>query len=272
MLGSKPCAIPGSLVLILGPFAAYIYFIFPKLDVFYLVLAALLCGIVVVFFLIASATDPGIVPRRSLLWTKPVPPDVVDSDGEPLRYCQTCNHYRPPRCKHCKFCDNCVIDFDHHCPYLGTCIGKRNYRYFVVFITSTTSLSGYLLALDAYLLCDLGTLYVGHDFWSQIGHAIADNIPMAVLGFYLLVVFVSVANLTCYHVRLIVIGQTTNEQIRGVFAERPNPNDKGCCANFSRTFFLPIPRSRLNLREFVVPGNEEQDLSVEHSIIQVTKE
>ncbi|KRW99823.1 hypothetical protein PPERSA_10942 [Pseudocohnilembus persalinus] len=47
-----------------------------------------------------------------------------------LKYCQTCDIYRPVGTSHCSHCDNCVEMFDHHCQYLNNCIGKRNYSYY----------------------------------------------------------------------------------------------------------------------------------------------
>ena len=68
------------------------------------------------------------------------------------RKCKTCNIIRPPCCSHCRYCDNCVQDFDHHCFYVSNCIGKRNHKYFYLFLLFGSLISLYITFLDSFLI------------------------------------------------------------------------------------------------------------------------
>jgi len=65
--------------------------------------------------------DPGLV--RACL--EEVPDDYL--------WCDLCENFQPPGGAHCPQCNVCVAGYDHHCVWMGTCIGKNNFRQFVNF-------------------------------------------------------------------------------------------------------------------------------------------
>ncbi|WWC89296.1 uncharacterized protein L201_004217 [Kwoniella dendrophila CBS 6074] len=170
--------------------------------------------------LIASAfRDPGIIPRK----LDPDPPThqtedyweawprelTVNNGKITVKYCETCQSYRPPRSSHCRLCGNCVDGIDHHCSYLHSCVGKRNYFSFLVLLVSATIADIYIIVFSAIhfsLLCH-------HDHIS-FGKALSES-PGAAVSF-LLGVFLTfpILFLSWYHCRLLLYNLTTVEQIR----------------------------------------------------------
>ena len=90
--------------------------------------------------ILGCCTDPGVLPRHPkdlyYLTNRPLLRQVINGHKVIVPFCYTCSMFRPPRTSHCSVCDNCVERFDHYCLWLGTCIGKRNYKYFYWFISS----------------------------------------------------------------------------------------------------------------------------------------
>ena len=50
------------------------------------------------------------------------------------RFCEICQLTQPFRTKHCRDCNKCVRKFDHHCFWVGGCVGELNHRLFLIFL------------------------------------------------------------------------------------------------------------------------------------------
>jgi palmitoyltransferase len=57
------------------------------------------------------------------------------NDGRPIRhYCTKCKIIQPYRAKHCSQCKKCILKFDHHCFWIGGCVGELNHRKFILYL------------------------------------------------------------------------------------------------------------------------------------------
>ncbi|XP_058107522.1 probable protein S-acyltransferase 4 isoform X2 [Magnolia sinica] len=150
-----------SMVLIGGPSIAFCSQVASRLkeqDKFLnfpvLAVAVILTVLDLLFLFLTSSRDPGIVPRNkgpseplesfdratpSMEWIHGRTPHLrlprtkevlVNDTVVKVKYCETCLLYRLPRASHCSICNNCVRRFDHHCPWVGQCIGLTTYENF----------------------------------------------------------------------------------------------------------------------------------------------
>ncbi|XP_065557995.1 palmitoyltransferase ZDHHC8-like isoform X2 [Artemia franciscana] len=217
-------------ILLLGTTGCFFYF--PCQYLLKISLAIPVCqGILTLFvlatFSLATFMDPGTIPKaqadedkeddfRAPLYK------TIDINGVSVRmkWCVTCQFYRPPRCSHCSVCNTCIETFDHHCPWLNNCIGRRNYRFFFLFLIS---LSFHMASIFGF--CLLYVLKHKEDLTE-----VTTIVSTVILGIIVILV-IPVFGLTGFHMLLVVRGRTTNEQVTGKFRGGYNPFNKGCWNN-----------------------------------------
>ncbi|XP_071906296.1 probable protein S-acyltransferase 7 isoform X2 [Coffea arabica] len=220
-----------------------------------IVTSSILTTIVLVNLVYVSTIDPGIIPRNDLgtidagkrrRRSRVV---VINGIEVKLKYCNICNIYRPPRTCHCATCNNCIQQFDHHCTWIGHCVGLRNYRLHVTFL-----LTGLLLFAFIFIFsCKSLHHKLPGDGNGVIG--LLRNDPETVaLTLFSFVAMCFLAGFSCYHVYLIAINQTSYEHFHQKYVSSGNPYDKGILNNIKEALLASQPPSRVNFRADVEPG------------------
>uniref|UniRef100_A0A1I7TTW9 Palmitoyltransferase n=1 Tax=Caenorhabditis tropicalis TaxID=1561998 RepID=A0A1I7TTW9_9PELO len=227
------------------------------------IVAAVVSITVISNFLATSFTDPGILPRVENIeiiemdrqmgtsyggdMPRPRFRDVViNGEHVKMKYCTTCRLYRPPRCSHCAVCDNCVLMFDHHCPWVGNCIGLRNYSYFYRFVFCLSILVIYLFACSVTHM----SLLAQQMPFGEVMRKTPGSIVIIVICF---LTIWSIFGLACFHTYLLCADLTTNEDLKGLYRKKhrstppssatptghptKNPFYTGCLKSFASRLF-----------------------------------
>lgn len=238
------------------------------------VIGGVLFVFVIVTLLQTSFTDPGILPRATpdeaadiekqidntgTTTYRPPPRTkevLINQQVVKLKYCFTCKMFRPPRTSHCSLCDNCVERFDHHCPWVGNCVGKRNYRFFYTFIVSLAFLTAFIFGCVTTHLALRAQGGKGLVFALQASPASAVELLICFFSVW------SILGLSGFHTYLVSSNLTTNEDIKGSWSGKSGSEDASnpyshsniflnCCS----TLCGPMPPSLIDRRGYL-PSDE----------------
>lgn len=86
------------------------------------------------------------------------------------RFCPVCESNAPPRSFHCAQCDICVLRRDHHCIFVGKCIGYKNHRYFFSLLFNLSLASLYANILNLFYIWPVHFGSTGFTFGSFASH------------------------------------------------------------------------------------------------------
>ena len=207
-----------------------------------LITGGVLCLIVLFFLIMSSFRDPGIIRRHhfSNMYLFDRKSTKINHLGylRHYKYCGTCAIMRPLRSSHCFDCNNCVEKCDHHCPWIGNCVGKRNYIYFYFFVVTFFIL---LLYIEGFSIAQIWK-YV-HDEVNKddklpdskkrdhiVAYSLCELIICLYLIIYGVVCLAFVLGLLLYHTKLVRTNSTTKEMLKYLWK---NPFGNGFNRNLS---------------------------------------
>lgn len=204
-------------------------------------------------YLACWLTDPGGVPGY---WD-----EMVKERGYPTsrevhqwavgvsQYCVQCQTYRPERARHCALCGRCILRMDHHCQFLGTCIGIKNLKSFLLFwfwlFLTTMAMSACSLVVSGSSLPDLNTL---ENLPANELTTYKTRLPVYLTGiaFGLVDGFIAIVSFCCFVIHLILIIRNCSS-IEQSYPGK-NPYDNGTRENMqlilgkpSWRWLFPVP-------------------------------
>lgn len=156
-------------------------------------------------------------------------------DGYDTSFCRYCQAYVHWESIHCWSCQKCVARFDHHCPWLNTCIGVKNYGSFYVAIVCLFVVLSIMFAAATHLL----VLHVSGDIsgsfmWFE---GVVEEIELIAL-IVILVVNVPFlclnATLVAFHTYLCVSDITTYDFLTGKVSKRREAREGGSSSRLNQ--------------------------------------
>ncbi|AFM98841.1 hypothetical protein EHEL_081410 [Encephalitozoon hellem ATCC 50504] len=201
---------------------------------------ALLVMISSLSFLRACLADPGRVNRK--VYHK-YTPDVVafeenvstqihtNKNGDWVRairingteyqekYCLECNLFRVNGMSHCRECNRCVLEMDHHCMWFGNCIGRNNIRYFHIYLYTLSMVT----LINAGFMYNLVTMCSKSTFF-----ALSLRILVAAFGALYTLLFFIIFLFTMFNIYVALNSSTSRDFIKNGVGNKKLDIGKAC--------------------------------------------
>lgn len=162
--------------------------------------------------------DPGVVSANREDRMRTII-ELAERDGgfDPRTFCNTCLIKRPLRSKHCSVCDRCVAKFDHHCPWVGNCVGLKNHKYFMGYLFTLCGMASFVV-YGCYVVyrdeCHLSVPFGSEGGWGSLKAMAVCNPWVFFAGVY------GMANISwvfmlavCQSYQICCLAATTNERM-----------------------------------------------------------
>ncbi|KAL0268773.1 UNVERIFIED_CONTAM: hypothetical protein PYX00_010589 [Menopon gallinae] len=211
----------------------------PVLSILFISMSAVLWF----YFLKSWRGDPGVIAYTQEEKFRTIIELAERGGFEPQWFCSTCLVRRPIRSKHCAMCNRCIAKFDHHCPWVGNCIGAKNHKHFIGYLCMLLVMCVFVVFGSAEYwkrMCKITP--VSESLWLAIGDSLSCEGWISWVAVNAIVHSIWVATLFgCQLYQISCLGMTTNERMNvgrykhfhpdGDIHTTRSPFDRGGCQN-----------------------------------------